>query len=690
MDGVGFDHKDMMNGAPSDPGVEVADFLQEEEPTEFSPFAALGRLMRGRWLILLVLMAVLGGGLGYLGFTSGKAIYESQAILRISAREPGILFASGDDSKLKLFQSFVKAETTYVASHPVMERAVELITAVPSPYNDDLTAKTLAESISIKRKEALIILTSPSKDAEFAARKINAVIDAYLALHDETRVNLSNFRESELAARETDLLGRLDAIMDKMLDVGGEFGMASLVKTHIEKVAQIETLVSRRAEVEATLVALQSQDGSGGSADMADQEIMRATLLDRALADLNFDKAKREAELTTLLGRYHENATQVIEKREQIEIVSQAMADRRNQIQVLGQTGALTDGGQSSREDSLNEIRAVLDKVTKQLETARNDARDLNRKRIELAFLEEERDEARRMLDETRRALDVIRVESRNSMPGLVEVMSRAIVADKPAEDSSKMMAAGGFSGGAFLAILLVVGFAVSRKSLRFSDDLWRHLWRMPLLLTTRAKPGSDAFGQAMVRLRNNVSLFPGRQIARPGKARIIAVNHFGKADAQAVAKTLADSFAAARLPTLYIDADLQPGDLSANAGWRDLVAGEFVTPMTTGARTADIVESGAMADVTDASVSVHAVRAAFDQYADDYAVIVINAGSLDTGLSTELIMSASDLVLSAVAPGDNLPKVNASVGKCDSLSRHGAGFVMTGATRKDPALAAA
>lgn len=682
MDGSVVDNPDAEGFA----GAEVADFVQAGEPAEFSPFAALGRLMRGRWLVLVVLAGLFGAGFGALGFTSGKKIYESQAILRISAREPGILFANGDDSKLKLFQSFVKAETTYVASHPVMQRAVEIIKEVPSPYNEELTARRLAESVSIRRKEALIVLKSASVDAEFAARKVNAVVDAYLALHEEGKEKLASFRESELATREVDLLQRLNAVKAQTLEVGGEFGMASLVKTHIEKVSQIEGLVARRAEVAATLAALESQTGSG-SADMADQEIMRATLLDRALADLNFDKAKREAELSTLLRRYADGTSQVREKREEIAIIDRAMADRRQQIQVLGQTGALTEGGEASREESIAEIQALLKKVSDQLQTARDDARELNRKRIELTFLEEERDELRRMLDETRRALDVIRVESRNSMPGLVEAMSRGVVSENPAENTAKMLGAGGGLGGMVLAVVLVMGYGLRRGRFRFSDDLWRHVWQMPLLAVFPAKTGKGGDDDAVFRLRNAVLLFPSRSTRPSRRARIIAVSGLERAESRGLSRALADSFATARLNTLFIDANLAAGTTSDVAGWREVLTGETVFPVAGDPGKAAVLEAGRDALVGDASVSVRAVRSALETYAEDYAVIVVDAGSFGEGLSAELIASAADLVVGVVTPGDRLARLNDAVSRVATLPRHGAGFVVQKASRKDPGL---
>ncbi|MDO6522787.1 hypothetical protein Q4578_14405 [Shimia thalassica] len=688
MDGFRTDQDLPFDEAVLQAQPESQEFVDEAEAPEFSPFGALARIMRKRWLVLLGLVVVLGGGLGYLGFVNGSKTYSTQAILRVSAHEPGILFASGDDSKLKLFQSFVKAETTYVASSPVMERATAIIKSKMPDADDELTAKSLAESIEIKRKEALIILKTNSKDPEFAALKLNSVIQAFMDLKVETKEKLENFRANELTVREAELLAQLQDLNAQTLEAGGEFGMASLVKTHIEKVTQIESLIARQAEVKATLLAISSSADSAGSADMADQEIMRATLLDRALADLNFDKAKREAELTSLLKRYAENTPKVIEKKEEIAIISSAMADRRDQIKVLGQTGALTEGGEANQDDQMAEISALLEKVTSRLETAREEARELNRKRIELTFLEEEREELRRKLDETRHALDVIQLESRNSMPGLVDVMAFALVPQKPAEDSAKMLGAGGFVGGAVLAIILVMGYGLTYKKVRYTDDLWRHTWFMPILTTIKATATPAEIETSIHRLRNNIKLFPSRTRPDTRKARIIAVNRFDSAESGTLARKLADSFATANLRTLYIDADLQTVAPQNKAGWRDLIVGEYVQPECN-EFGAEVIGAGSDARITDATVSLVALRKALSFYEKDYAVIVVNSGNLDTGLSSELFSSTADLAVSVVNVDDMRSKVNAGIDRIMSLARNGSALVFTGATGSDPAVTA-
>ena len=377
-----------------------------------------------------------GGVMGTTGFLTGTKTYESQSILRVYPREQGILYASGDDSVIKTYDSFIKAETAFVASPDVMARAADMLREDFPVLTEDMRAADLRGSLDIKRSESLIVLKTKSREAAFASAKLEAVTSAYMDLTAARKDALTETRTAELVRREADLLADLREIDRRTLEVGGEYGAGAIIKAHVEKIGQIDSLATRKAEVTRTLESMRSNSGAA-SADMNDEHILRATLLDRGLADLNIEIARHKAELATLRLRYTPRARIVRDKVNQIEILAAAQADRREQIQVLGQTGALTDQTEGGEEESLEAIESLLAKVSTELDETRAEARDLNERRVELSFLEEERTEARRMLDQTRAALDVIRVESRNASAGLVEIMSPAVKPEEPAEDSS-------------------------------------------------------------------------------------------------------------------------------------------------------------------------------------------------------------------------------------------------------------
>ena len=659
-------------------------------PAEPNPIAALGRAMRGRWLWTTAVALVLGAGFAVLGVLSGVQLYGSQAILRIYPQEANILYRTGDDSVLKTFDSFVKAETTYVASHPVMERATEQLKAEFPELAAEMSASDLTGSIEIKRNDSLIVLTTKSRDPAFATAKLEAVLEAYLSLKSETEAARSAVRLGEMQEREAQLTARQAEIRTRTLDVGGEFGIDALTKAHVEKVAQIDALSARRSEVEATLASLRAASGTS-SADMSDDEILRATLLDRALADLNFDRAKREAELSTLLSRFHADSAQVRNKQAEIEVIDKAMANRREQIKVLGQTGALTDTSNADPQASVDEIAALLDKVTKQLEETRQAARELNGKRAELAALQEEAVDVRALLDDTRKALEIIRLEAGRELPGYSVVMSPPSFAVEPTEDSTKTNAAGGLAGGMALVYAISLGMGLGSARVRYSDALRATAHLVPVLRVFRTPKLDTAAADG---LRNALKLHPLRAPRVPGMARVIAVTRADTGSAADMALALAQSFARAQVKTLLIDADLVTGGLTATlgltaaAGWREMLIKQSVSPQP----DADLpglqgLPVGLAQDVDAGSTGIAAIRAALTRLGHGYDLIIVNVGSLRENPSTDLLISAADLAVTEVRPTDNKAAITARIDLLDSLPRQGSVIAFTGALKGDPGL---
>ncbi len=659
-------------------------------PVEQNPIAGLTRAMRGRWLWTSVAALTLGAGFATLGALSGVKLYDSQAILRIYPQEANILYRTGDDSVLKTFDSFVKAETTYVASHPVMERATVSLKDQFPALAAEMTAGDLTGSIEIKRSDSLIVLTTKSREADFAPATLEAVITAYLNLKTETEAKRSAVRLGELQDREIQLSARQAEIRARTLAVGGEFGIDALTKAHVEKVAQIDVLSARRSEVEATLASLRADAGTS-SADMSDDEILRSTLLDRALADLNYDRAKREAELSTLMIRYRSDSLPIRNKLAEIAVIDQAMADRREQIKVLGQTGALTDTSKADPQASVDEIAALLEKVTGQLDATRIKARDLNGKRAELAALQEEAVDVRALLDDTRKALEIIRLEAGRALPGYSVVMSPPSRSDEPSEDSTKMNAAAGLAAGFALALAAALGLGLASNRIRHSDALARYAHLVPVLRVLRpAQPGAPEADS----LRNALQLHPLRAPRLVGAAKVIAVTRADSGAADWLSLGLAQSFARAHVRTLLIDADLTGSKLSARlamtaaSGWREALIGQTSVPQAFPPFAAlTLLPVGLAADVDAGSIGISAIRSALSRLGQSVDLVILNVGSMRDNPAADLLISAADLAVAEVQPRDRKAAVAARVAQLDSLPRQGAVFAFVGAKPGDPGL---
>ena len=673
--------------AEDSPEFQVPNTVEEPQP---NPIAGLERVMRGRWKAAIAGACVLGPVLAICGYMMGAQLYESQAILRVYPQESNILYATGDDSVLKTFDSFVKAETTYVASHTVMTRAVAELSAV-RPDKPDLKTSDLAKSIEVKRVDSLIVLKTLSAQASFASEKLQALIASYLALKSEAEEARSAVRLSELRNREEILATRLATLRSDQLDVGGEFGLTALAKAHIEKIAQIDALSARKSEVAATLATLEASTAPS-SADTSDQEIMRATLLDRAMADLNFERAKLMSELAGLRAEYEDYSNFRFQRKEkskldEIAVIEQAMANRREQIRVLGQTGALTDATNGGDDTTTAEIRSLYDKISGQLDVARGEARDLNRRRVELDSIKNEIEEAEGLLEETRRALEVIRLETGRALPGYAVVMSPPSLPLEPAEDSSKTLAALGLMTGVGLVAVLTLIIAYREKRIRFAETLTPFENQVPVKQVSDA---GEADAHAADLLRNDLQLHSLRKPRLVGDAPVIAVTRAVSGDTTEFARALAESFARTRMKTLFIDADIgSTRQDPALPGWRDLLSGASARLMrpSDGVRLWEL-PAGSDLDLGDHSVSAPMVRAALERAAGSFDVVIVSAGSLQDRLSAQLILSNADVGVLALNPSDLRADVQANVDRLVGLPRQGSVAALRNALSGDPWLA--
>ena len=672
---------------PAEPFDEVPAALPPEAP-EPNPVAIVLRAMRGRWKTAIGGGLALGGLFGAIGYLSGAELYESQAILRVFPQESNILYATGDDSVLKTFDSFVRAETSFVASHMVMGRAADMLAADWPDLTDGMTVTHLTRSVDIRRSESLIVLTTLSRNPGFATEKLDAVVAAYMALTAENEEARTQVRLAELHEREAELVARLDDLRAQQLEIGGEFGVGAISAAHNEKITQIDDLALRLSEVTASIAALEAGEVSS-SVDGADQEIMRATLLDDTIGALGAQRARLLIELAGLRADYADRTNPRFEQSErsllnEIAVVEEALSNRREQIRVLAQTGALTDTPAQDAEQSMAELVSLRDRIAVQLETARQEARDLNRRRVELDRTEQEIEEQEALLVETLRALEVIRLESGRALLGYTVLMSPPSEPIDPADDTRKMNAAMGVAGGAGLALFLALALGLSDRRLRHAETLAPVEHRLPVLQVSGAGDDDPA---AADRLRNELQLHPLRRPRLVGKAPVVTLVRAVPGSTADIAQALAESYARARMRTLLIEADLsQAGDELAETGWADLLSGRSVD---LGEQDAGpglwVLPAGSAAAVDDRAVSAPMVRTALDRLVPSFDVIIVSGGSLSESFSAKFLLQASDVGVLAMTPGDRRAEVLRHVDGLDTLPRNGSVAVLRRALPGDP-----
>ncbi len=453
---------------------QVRDFVEEAEQQPVNPLMTLARIFRGQWRLTIILALGLGLAFALLAFSVAKPIYESEGLVRVIAKEPKILYADSDDSRLRLYDAFVSAEVTYLQSQKVIEKAYKiLLDKLDSQGSVPVrpSAKDYADAVTIQKLKGLISVRSKSGSPALAQQSVNALLASYGELHMEQSGSRQTLRARELEVRVGELVTKQQILGEQLLAVGEEYDASSLAKAHLTKVTQLEELDRRIDELTNTLLEMETSDGAL-DADTGDMEIKRATLLDRAMADMVFERAKRAAELEKLLLRYQPEHPKVETLTASLGVIDLAIESRRRLIATLGKTGAITGGDGAAKSQSLAELHALKRKLISRRTELSKAAIVLNGKLIDLKRLNEEKAQVSGMLAETRRILDQVRLESRNSLPGTVEILSRASAPNTPVSDKRKQFALLGLVFGCMLGAVIIVIRRQLNGELRYSDDL--------------------------------------------------------------------------------------------------------------------------------------------------------------------------------------------------------------------------
>ena len=191
--------------------------------------------------------------------------------------------------------------------------------------------------------------------------------------------------------------------------------------------------------------------------------------------------------------------------------------------------------------------------------------------------------------------------------------------------------------------------------------------------------------------LRNELQLKPLRRPRLVGKAPVIAIAAGAHGDSTAIGRALAESYARARMKTLFIEADLgRASDEDVQTGWSEILSGASGNIQTeNAAHGLWELTAGRAGVIDDRAVSGPMVRTALDWFTRDFDVIIVAAGSLQHRLSCQFVLAAADVGVMLLHPSDPKAMILSQTDRLDELPRNGSVAVMRKALPGDPWLEA-
>ena len=636
---------------------QVRDFVEEEGPTPVNPIATIVRLYRGQWIKTLILAGICGLGLAFAAYNISKPTYESQGLVRVVAKEAKILYADKDDSRLRLYDAFVSAESTYIQSPQVLSRAHEILLEAIDNQEEVIarpTFKSVVDALTVKKLKGLISVTAVSTDPSNAQKIVNALLKSYSELHTQQSDSRQILRVRELEVRTEELLEKQYTLNSQLLEVGEEYDASSLAKAHLTKVTQLEELDIRIGELTNALVEMEAKDGAL-DADTGDMEIKRATLLDRAMADMVFERAKRAAELEQREMRYMPGHPKIATLTASLKVIDEAIEARRRLIATLGKTGAITGADGAEKSQSLAELQALKLKLVNRRNELSLSAKELNGKLIQLKRINAEQAQISGMLAETRRILDQVRLESRNSLPGTIEVLSRGSMPDAPAADKRIQFALLGFMFGAFLAAVVMLLRRQMGPGLVYSDDAAGLLPTSTTLSVLHSEPSRSDIA----------ALFSDIQMSehwRLSGTNVVSAVRFDEQN-ETPLHLLAKTASAQGLKTLLVWA------AEDEACSEDGFAQSIVGSQNVEAVAMDGYDYLSFGKPTNAfGYSLDAARRWLRQQADQYDLILVYAGVIERHYSARVLPRLSELTVTLISPGDEKRLVKRFTSQCRNI----------------------
>lgn len=640
-------------------------------------FLMVHRLLRGRYILTVVLALVFASVGGAAGYFSQRPQYRSDAVIQIQPVLPKILYETEQSAVPQMFSNIVAAQADLISRPTVVQYALE--SDRWRTVRDRAEIQTVEQFVSrlqVRNNRAtqqLIFVSFSHEDAEVAHAANRAVVDAYMDLHgrrtEQGAEATLGVLKTRLRNRETERNQRTDEIAT-IVDKWKTNDMNMLVQSAFDEVAGLDR---QRQEIEGRLSQLDSFStrGADGQAVVLTEE--QAAELDPEVAEWIGLRRQLQARKLEMI------ASGILENHRQVRSVEAGISSLNSQIQTRiamlqsGGTGGL-ESGRVMRDELRNQLRAV----TERLEFARQQQAVLvadNRRLINsTAQLEEINSDIRR----TSLRIDQLETESQAAdiadVRGRVSVVSEATRPSRPSSDKRVKLGMAGFVVGGGVPVAMMLGLGMIGRRVRFSDDNIlesansRIVGVLPDLgksLTDRELAEASAF--AVHQIRAQLQILQGRD-----RHAVYSVTSPAPGDGKtSMIIALGLSFAESGSRTLLVDLDLIGRGLSLHFGYpaapslADAAAraddlGALIHP--TNFERLSILPAGFGDDLRISRLSPDVIARIVGSLRERYDTILIDSGPILGSIEAGLLAPAVDGVMMVVGRNQLRPLVRRAV----------------------------
>ncbi len=663
-----------------------------------NPVLFVHRRLRGRYRYAIPLALILALPLALVGYFAVKPTFESTGLIQVRPSQPRVIYQTEENEVPPLFSSLVRAQVSFLQSRRVLDMAVGDPRLIEAGWaRGPAGVGALKNSLIVRndRNGQIISVSVTDTDPKAARAAVNAVLDAYQEIYGEQGELSVSQKERQLVDREATLDRELQSLRERIFQIADEYGADTLDRLHEARVSEMERLDAELSDLNFLIASAQQRvdaqgEDAGAIAPRLDASERFATL-DSQLASLLREELRLQARIDSLSDRYGPNHREM--KR-----LADDLSEVRSAIDL--RTASLLEGGSVDASQLSGDPAAALEQLQSRkaqydalLDRTRREAISLGRKKLQIDSLTEQANEKKTLLEETRRRLESIRVESAHSETGRIIIAQRGDTPVTPAKDRRLPLAVAGAGMGVGISFALFFLLGLSQDGYRYIDELRDVDGVAPLLGTLPDLTGGDIESDELAalsvhHLRNVLQLRDGNK-----ENLVYTITSATSGDGKtSLTLALGMSFAVSGRKTLLLDSDLVGRGLTHELGLDG--EGGLCQAIDSGTLNGDVhqtridnlwaLPAGHADEFEPERLSHKNVERLLSQLREQYDIVLIDTGPLLGSLEANLVSVLSDGVVLTISRGRSPKLVDASLERLKRLGARCAGLVFNKATAHD------
>jgi polysaccharide biosynthesis transport protein len=718
------------------PAGAAAGVVAAPPPTAPPPGAAdmLRRVhwgLRGRYPLAIVLGIICGGVMAAVGWRIGRPIYHSEGLVRIAYTMPEVKGETDQNRPLPNYDTFMLTQKMLITSRRVIDQAIQDPVWKQSgrqvPAEPD---KWFAKNLKVEtkpRSEYMQVLVTDYEPGT-AATAVTAIINAYAELYNNQEKSLDRQRIGFLIDRQRELDEKVSGLNQSITELAKRFGggdldlffqLASARVSRLEgALSELTIAITTKLANPAAPLPLAPASPSVGAAqpaaagataaaapaatqpaEMSDEQI---GFLDPVMRTYLDHESGLQAEVRKLERKYGESNRSVADAKAALEDARQRTQEYaamyRKYHPAVAQPGPA--GQQPSAAalatKSLEELKETEAALRGLYEKEKKSLMEVGAARFDLKQRQDQLQQSRDELEQLNRRIESLRAEG--SLGGRLSIVSTGESPLSPDKDPRLLGAASGLVvGGCMPAAVMVLLSMLIKRTYRYSDETEAEVVRnrapvLGILPSLEQEPPDEeemwAAAHSLHQIR--VTLRARQGLSQGSRVYLMTSASSGEGKTS-LSMSLGLSFAASRLRTLVVDADLVGRHLTTALRGRELdglhealSAGTLRGSVRKVWNGLSVLTAGKVASSDACTLSSGAMKALLGEARKHFDVILLDAGPILGSLEAAVLAQEADGVVFTIARGQQRGMVDKALQRLDSLGARLEGVIFNRAEPED------